>query len=180
MTLFCKFIIDRFFPEWILRLPRRRRQSERRTLTSHVCGRNMMLRVHVVCCLLLPGRLEVQLERRGGGGGRNIGSCDISQHLKGSKQPQKMKMSSWSTPFPAFVTSRKALLTARDLSSTYVFVSSCCFARAALLFVLCSVDVQEGSLHVTVNMFVGRRVKIISLQTLFFVNFLYLLSVSAK
>lgn len=103
------------------------------TLTSHAGGRNMMLRVHVVCCLLLPGRLEVRLERRGGGGGRHIGAGDISQHLKERRPPQKKKMSSWSPPSPAFVIARKALLTARDLSSTYVFVSSCRFALCSRL-----------------------------------------------
>lgn len=116
-----------------------------------------MLRVHVVCCLLLPGRLEVHVERRGGGGGRNIGPGDISQQISSTENVELI------TPSTAFVHSRKALLTARDLSSMYVFVSSCCFARAALLFVLCLVEVQEGNLHLTLSMFVGRKVNIILL-----------------
>lgn len=53
-------------------------------------------------------------------------------------------------------------------------------ARAASLFVLCSVKVQGGSLQVTVNMFVARKVKIISLINTVFLNFLDVLSVSAE
>lgn len=41
-----------------------------------------MLLVHVVCCLFLPGRLEVPLERLGGGGGRHTGPGDVGQPFK--------------------------------------------------------------------------------------------------
>lgn len=53
-------------------------------------------------------------------------------------------------------------------------------ARAASLFVLCSVKVQGASLQVTVSMFVARKVNIISLTNTVFLNFLDLLSVFAE
>lgn len=123
-----------YFPSTSLHLPRGYRQFEGRTLTSHVGLRNMMLRVHVVRLFTSSRKVgSTSGKLRGWGGVVKLLPVTLLSVYKGRGALGENDYVELIFPPPQrFVPSWKAPLTARDLNSTYVFVS----ARAAALALL--------------------------------------------